>query len=395
MRPAAALALSICCASASFAQSPTFQWHVFLSARETRVDAPPSWTTGGFGRFDVGGRAEGDTRMLNTEVAQAGFDWTPVRWLLLHADGVARREPSGTIGKRAGLVQAYADLFTERLRLRAGAFWLPTSRENVDPLWTSRYTITFSALNSWIAQEVRPVGADLQFSPNFYLTAGATAFRDNDTMGTVLSERGWTLGNRLSVYDETIALPPPDSRTRPIASDLDHKFGFSERVRIQIPERAMLQIAHIDNRAKIRPAVPPNVPWDTRFNVVSAGLGANSPTTLAAEWAKGETTLAFPGGTFTLDFDTAYLLVSRKSGKDRYTTRVERFATRSHKRFPGDSSRESGKAVTIAWLRDLSEHLRGGLEYVKVDGDRPGAQAAGFDPRVGGSTITLEFRIGY
>ena len=395
MRLAAALVLSACCTSA-FAQSPSsFQWHLFLSTRETRVKAPTSWTQSGYGRFDVGADSSSSTRTVNTDVAQLGFDWTPIRWLLLHADGIARHEQSGTVGKRAGLVQAYADLFSEHFRLRAGAFWLPTSRENVDPLWNSRYTITYSALNSWMAQEVRPIGADLQFSPGFYFTAGVTAFRGNDTMGTVLSERGWTLGNRISTYNETIALPPPDSVTRPIGPDTDHKLGFAGRIRLQVPERALLQITHIDNRTRLRPGEPPDTPWQTRFNVIGGEMGSASPTTLAGEWAKGHTTLAFPRGTFVLDFDTYYLLASRKYGKDRYTTRIERFATRSHVRRPNDDSRESGKALTFAWLRDLSEHVRGGLEYVKVDGDRQGLALAGLDAHTGGSTITLELRLFY
>ncbi len=395
MRLTVALVLSACCLSTASAQTPSFQWHLYLAAREIRVKAEPSWTEGGFGRFDVGANSPDSTRTLNDEMGQLGFDWTPARWLLLHADGVARREPAGTVGKRAGLVQAYADLYTEHLRLRAGTFWLPTSRENVDPLWNSRYTITYSALNTWIAQEVRPVGADLQFSPNFYFAIGATAFRGNDTMGTELAARGWTLGNRLSVYNENIAIPPPDDVTRPIGADIDHKFGFAERIRVQLPERALLQITHIDNRATLVPGEAPDYPWQTRFNIVGAEIGSTSPTTAAAEWAKGRTTLAFPGGTYTMDFDTSYLLVSRKYGKDRYTTRIERFSTRSHKPSPDDMSRENGKALTFAWLRDLSEHVRGGFEYVKVDGDRPGAALGGADPRTGGSTITLELRLAY
>lgn len=394
MRLVAALLLSACCTTSTFAQSSPFQWHLFLSARETGVKAPPSWTQGGYGRFDVGAESATSTRTLNTDVAQLGLDWTPIRRFLIHADGIARREPPGTVGTRAGLVQAYADLFTEHLRLRAGTFWLPTSRENVDPLWTSRYTITNSALNSWIAQEGRPLGADLQFAPSDYLTIGATAFRGNDTMGTVLAKRGWSLGNRISTYNETIAIPPPDHVTQPIGPDTDHKPGLAERIRLQLPERALLQITHIDNRTELRPGSPPHTPWQTRFNIVGGEIGSASPTTLAGEWAKGRTTLAFRrAGTFALDFDTAYLLVSRKYGKDRYTMRIERFATRSHLRRPDDGSRENGKALTFAWLRDLSEHVRGGLEYVRADGDRQGLALAGLDARTGGSAITLEFRL--
>ena len=395
MRIAAVLLFSTISASA-FAQTSSFQVHGFLTARAISVSAQPSWTTGGFGKFDVGADAQGDRKTANVELAQAGFDWTPTRWLLVHADGVARREPDGSAGSHGGLVQGFIDLYNDRFRVRAGTFWLPTSRENVDPMWNSRYTITYSALNSWIGQEFRPVGIDFQLSPNFYVTGGVTAFRGNDTMGSLLAGRGWTFGNRLSVYNETIALPPPDNVTRPIGPETDHRLGFAERLRIQIPERAMLQIAHVDNRAEIEPGYrPPAVPWLTKFNVVSAEVGGSSPTTVALEWMRGWTALGFTGGSFRMDFDTTYILASRKIGRDRWTTRVERFTTHAHRRSPFDSSRESGRAYTVAWLRDLGEHLRGGLEYVRVTGDRPGLEGTGFDVRTGGTTITAELRLAF
>ena len=39
--------------------------------------------------------------------------------------------------------------------------FLPTSRENVDPLWQSPYTLTLSSLNTWIGEEVRLAGLDV------------------------------------------------------------------------------------------------------------------------------------------------------------------------------------------------------------------------------------------
>ena len=150
----------------------------------------------------------------------------------------------------------------------------------------------------------------------------------------------------------------------------------------------MIQIAHVDNRAELVPGTPPNVPWQTRFNVISGDVGANTPTTFAAEWAKGNTTLAFPGGTFRLDFDTIYLLASRKQGKDRYTTRIERFHTRSHQSISPDASKEQGKALTASWLHDINEHWRGGLEYVRVDAERPGIPSDG-------NSIIIELRVAY
>jgi hypothetical protein len=379
---------------AATAGAQSLQFHGFLTLRETRVSAQPSWLQGGVGRFDVGADRADDHRIVNVESAQLGLDWTPASWLLLHADGVARREQSGAAGKRAGIVQAYVDVYNDHWRFRAGEFWLPTSRENTDPLWTSKYTITYSALNSWIAQEVRPIGADLQWSPSFYLALGATAFRGNDAMGTLLSARGWTFGNYLAVYDENLPLPYPET-TRPIGVDLDNRNGYAERVRVSLPERAMLQVAHIDNRAPIIPGLlKGQTPWQTRFNVVSAEAGSKSDTTLAAEWAYGSTAVGFPGGSFTMDFDTAYLLVSHKFGPERLSARVERFSTRDASRPPDDTSREHGRAWTIALMHETSARSRTGIEYVRVTGDRPGL-APGFDPRTAGSTISIEYRYSF
>jgi len=385
-------AVTILCtlATSAFAQSTSFQVHGFLTARAISVNAPLSWTENGYGIFDVGSPIQGTRRTENLELGQLGFDFTPTTWILVHADGIARREPSGTVGKRAGFVQAFADVYTEKIRFRAGAFWLPTSRENLDPMWNSRYTITYYALNTWIGEEARPIGADLQFSPNFYISAGATAFRGLDTMGTVLAARGWALGNRLSVYNEEIAVPPPDDVTRPIRYE-SGRIGVSERLRFSLPERAMIQFTHVDNRTEIYPGTPPDVPWNTRFNVISADVGANSPSTVAAEWMSGRTIVAFPGGTFGMNFSSGYVLASGKRGKDRYTTRYERFTTHSRIPTPGDFSRQKGRAVTVAWLHDVTPHVRTGLEYLRATGDRQALP----NPNVGGTTWTAELRFGF
>jgi hypothetical protein len=372
----------------ALSQTSSLQVHGYLTGRFIRVDSIPSWTERDYGKFDVGGDGAGNSANRETANAQLGIDWSPSSWLLLHADGVARHEPSGTIGSKAGLLQGYVDLFNQHWRLRAGSFWLPTSRENIDPLWTSRYTITYSALNSWIGQEVRPIGADLQWSPSFYVTAGATVFRGNDTMGTELAARGWTLGNRLTVYNESIPQPETYETTKPIERDLDHRNGYAGRLRVQLPERALIQVAHVENRAELAPDIDGQTPWRTRFDVVSASAGASGPTTIAGEYAWGATTVAFPGGTFQMNFATAYLLLSHKEGPDRWSVRVERFSANGAVYNPSDASRERGHAVTVAWLRDSGPHLRYGLEYARVSAHRT-------DSKPGGSTATAEIRYGF
>src|SRR5205823_3356880 len=118
----------------------------FLTARGINVESQRSWIDGGFGRFETGAKNADDSASKARAEGQLGIDWTPTSWLRVHAHGVAR-------SKRSGLVEAYVDLQKDfganNLRLRAGQFFLPTSRENTDPLWSSPYTISFSALNTW------------------------------------------------------------------------------------------------------------------------------------------------------------------------------------------------------------------------------------------------------
>ena len=45
-------------------------------------------------------------------------------------------------------------------------------------------------------------------------------------------------------------------------------------------------------------------------------------------------------------------------------------------------------------MHEANPHTRTGIEYVRVSGDRPGL-APDFDPRTGGSTITLEYRYNF
>lgn len=392
-------------ASTARAQS-TLTFNGFLTAREAYVTGQPSWITGGFGRLGVGADGVDDSAYRATAVGQFGADWRPTSWLTAHAQILGRAEPSGSRGKRAGVVEAFVDLHGDSWRVRAGQFFLGTSRENTDPLWTSHYAQTFSALNTWIGEEVRPVGVDVQWSPSFYGSIGATAFRNNDTMGALLAWRGWAVGNRLSVYDEVLPLPPLTTlRTRfsdqrsdgtvPFERDLDGRTGFAVRGRVQLPERASLQIAHIDNEGDRR-EYRGEYAWRTRFDVISAEAGTSSPLTVLAEYGWGKTGMGVSPVLVDADFNAGYLLASYKQGPNRYSFRFDRFATNDRDRSPlVETNTEHGRAWAITYLRELSPHLRMSAEFLQITGDRIAAQESGFDPNLDARSVTLELRYGF
>lgn len=394
------LSLALCLLAVPLS-AQTFRFSGFLSAREVNATGPSSWTSGGFGRLDAGG----DTT-VNRVNAQIGADWSPATWLSLHASGVARNAEGG---RKAGLVEGFAELHGEKWRVRAGQFFLPTSRENVDPLWTSPYTISFSALNSWIGEEVRPIGVDLQVQPNFYLTAGATAFRGNDTMGTLLAWRGWSVGNRLSVYGEALPLPPLFSIGKPgyfrwqrdgttaIGRDLKEHNGWSARVRGTLPERALIQVTHVVSGGD-RELYKDEYSWDTKYTLVSAEIGSRDATILAAEYMNGSAGMGEwdPAHAFVqTDFSAGYLLVSRKMGRLRGSARFDVFATTDRDHSIAETNKEHGRSWTLAAFYEPHEHTRVGLEFVQITGRRIAAEESGFDGNTDGRTVTLEVRYSF
>lgn len=392
---------------------PPYTLTGYLSARGLRARGQSSWLEGGFGRLGAGGSRPGDHATFLLGVAQIGFDWTPSRFFDLHIAGIGRGEPSSYGGRRAGIPEAYADLKAasgaNELQLRAGQFFLPTSRENKGDLWTSLYTIDFSPLNSWIGEEFRPIGADLQWkhttSRGAIVTAAGTAFRGNDSTGALLAWRGWSTGNRLSVYNEVLPLPPlfslRDSRffaqqrrdgATAFGTDLDGRTGFSARARVQLPERFSLLYTHVDNRGD-RGLHRGEYAWATRFDV--AGLEVGNPDTmiLVAEAARGVTGMGMRSGAHVdMRFSTSYLLVSRRSGRLRFSARYAWFETDDLDGTAAETNSERGRAWTLSSFYDLTPHLRGGLEYTNISGPRIAAGESGFDRNTDGQSTTLELR---
>ena len=387
----------------------TFDLTGFLTARGVNAGGPPSWLAGGFGRLGTGG-----DRNALFATAQAGIDWTPVPWFDVHVSGIARREPESYGGDAVGIVEAYADLRAvlpnDTIQLRAGQFFLPTSRENRGALWTSPYTISFSALNTWIGEELRPIGADLEWrhvtGGGYVLTGAATAFQGNDSLGALLGWRGWTVGNRLSVYNEVLPLPPivtlptlfpsqRDDGTKPFGPDLDGRTGFAGRARFSAPERAMIQVAWVDNRGD-RALSRGEYAWATEFTILSAEVGHPDRTIVAAEYAIGESGMGFRGTPWVqMDLHAGYLLVSHKRGRNRISGRFDAFGTSDRDGSRAETNEESGRSWTFAWLYDVTPKLRGGVEFTQITGDRVPARESGFDPSTDARSLTVELRYAF
>ena len=82
-----------------------------------------------------------------------------------------------------------------------GAFFPPISLENDGIGWTSRWTLTPSAINSWVGEELRTIGAELRVEHRGdagTFSAQAALFGRNDPAGELLAARGWSMGDLTS-----------------------------------------------------------------------------------------------------------------------------------------------------------------------------------------------------
>ena len=285
---------------------------------------------------------------------QVGLDWQPLPSLLAHIHLLGRTDDRDALRGNAGIAEAYVEAnvhpMQDRLRLRAGALFLPTSRENVDALWESPYTITSSALNSWFGEELRPIGVDATYTRG-PVAAGATVFRGNDTCGALPVDRGWSLSDHWTVLGEHF--PVAESYGSSVSAETDGRVGWSARAGWN-GARFNVQATHIDNRSDgLEYGDLEN--WGTRFNIVAAEY-ATENWTVAGESGWGPSYVISEGFRFTADLDASYVLVSRRWDRARATVRVDSYRA---------STRE--QAITVAGFWSPRGSFRLGAEVVRAE----------------------------
>lgn len=418
--------LSAVLPTAELVAEPLRGWTIqgFAALRASRVESAASWLAGGFGALPHDAEAQNDLQAPVDDISLAGQLHLVLRWSSprerfgAHVHVAGREEPDGLRGSDLGLVEAYfrgdfpfrdADV----LRFKVGHFLLPTSRENIEVGWASPYTLSFSALNQWIGEEIRPTGVQLEYTAAVgaidEVRVGGSLFGDNDTAGTLLAWRGWIPGDRLTLFGEVLPLPPlrgfmpragfaaQHRGTQPFTEDLDGRLGWAGWLRWQRPGKAVVQYTHYDNRSDRRLHDGPGYQyaWRTDFDLLAAQWNPRHDVVLAAEWMRGATGMGDRSGPAFVDadFEAAYALVSWNPRNFRLSARWETFETVDRDQGQAyDNNDGDGDALTLAFFWNARTNLRLGLEYLDLDTARPVAATLGADPEVGGEMLSLELR---
>ena len=177
-----------------------------------------------------------------------------------------------------------------RYRLKLGAFYPKISLENVQPGWSSPYTISSSAINTWVAEEIRAVGAELSLSRRLgslgdahTLSAQAAVFYGNDPAGALIAWKGWSAHDRQSRFTDELKLAPlPQIQPGrmfelqdpfiPPFREIDNRAGYYINGEWRVGQRLALRIMHYDNRGDPAAFEDGQYAWHTKFNHLGAQL---------------------------------------------------------------------------------------------------------------------------
>ena len=386
---AAVLVTGAAGAKVSHAQTQLFQpenYNAWIDVRAVAAGGERGWLNGGFGklRYDSG----------NLNVAQAAVLWKPRLLDTVTAYVLVQDVPDAE--NPLGIEEAYIKwkpVPTSDLRwsLRAGQMFPPVSMEHDGIGWTLSRTITPSAINSWIGEEVLVDGLEANVQKSFGahqlgLTAGV--FSRDDTAGTILSWRGWALHDISSAENTGLPLPDGDNQgwyqvfeeyqaavSKPMV-EVDHRLGYYVRLDWRPPVPAAVNLEFYDNRGDPEAVRNAQWGWATRFYNLGVQYNPLPDYEVLAQYMRGHTQMGWDlgDGTWAIDdnFDSAYLLLSRAlQNGSRITGRIDYFAVKDNSMRDVDDNSDKGYSATVAYIKPLNAHLDLAFEALQVHSNHP------------------------
>ncbi len=348
-------------------------WTVSLDTRLVASDGERSFLDDGLGALRYGESKSG------IQLGRLRFALTqPIGNILaLHLDASSWGDHDKT---PIGPTEAFLELRPYphagfRARVRAGAFYAPISLENRAAGWESPYTLSSSALNSWIGEELRTIGIESELDwlgtrlgHDFDVGVVGSAFGWNEPAGAELASHGFAINDRQTV------LFGQDGESGPLPGEglnefreFDGRVGTYFGLNVRYLDRLVVQALHYDNHAdpsSYDPVINEHA-WATHFDSAGARWELPDGWTVISQWLEGETYVA-PAGLGELEwaFRARFGLLSKQFGKHTLSVRYDAFEVGADP--PMQLGLQNGHAVTLAYLYEPDEHWRFALEAVRV-----------------------------
>ena len=378
------------CAGPLLAQD--FSVRGYLDLRGGWSATEDSWVDGGLGKTRFGG--DGGFVSGNAALA-ARWQVTPALSAAAQVQFSPQQHPSVDV---LDAYLAYRPVSTTpwRWSAKAGAFFPPISQENDGIGWTSPWTLSPSAIDSWVGEELRTVGVEARLQHRGSVAdieAFGALYGGNDPAGELLAARGWSLGDLTSGLGARVREPdvyaPLAGATVPVRyrpfDDIDGRLGWYAGVAIDAPAYGKLSLLRYDNRGD--PTQEEDFDgrevysWHTRFWSLG-GQARAGDVIVAAQAMHGDTAFEpVPGLLLDTRFDAAYLLAARASGAWRPAIRLDVFDLHQRPDTLAAPLSEHGNALTVALNWRPVERVRVTAEWLRVDSSRNQRALAGLAPR--------------
>ncbi len=296
------------------------------------------------------------------------------------------------LGPTVDFTQAYVEWrpvpgSANRYRIKLGVFYPRLSLENVDAGWRSPYTLNYSAINTWVAEELRATGAEITISRRPVSLGGAhtfsvsaAAFVANDPGGSLLAWKGWSVHDRQSRLNDKLPLPPlPQIQPGMLFEnqapwvepfvEVDDNVGFYINTDWRYGEQFMLRLMYYDNRADPEALENGQYGWTTAFWHLGAQATLPGKIGFIAQAMTGSTVMGPVMDSWhavDVEYASQFALLSRAFGRHRLSVRYDHFTVTENDQVPSDDNAEDGHAWTLAYRFNASERISLAAEWLSI-----------------------------
>ena len=268
-----------------------------------------------------------------------------------------------------------------RSRTRVGAFYPPVSLENRAIGWQSLYSISASAINTWLGEELRVIGAEAAVTAmgapagrNFDINFVAAVYGWNDPLGVLIFQRGWAIHDRQTALFGELPRPfPADPSIQNIEffDEVDSRAGYYVGAELKWSGEHVLRALHYDNRGDVDEVNAREPTWLTRFDALGVRFELPAEVTFMAQYMNGDTGVA-PSpdgrGMFIVDYESWFALLSYAHDAHRFTLRHDRMLTEMVRGAEFFNSAQNASAWTAAYTFSLDSHWQFVVEGVRING---------------------------
>ena len=392
---------------------PQVRAELYADIRAWAADGEPSWLDGGLGKARYGGHDDLSARDgLGLAELSALID-VDLTWDLA---GYVHLQYGDWQDEPVDLVEAFltwkpVPRSAVSWDLKAGLYFPHISREHTGPAWTSPYTITPSAANSWIGEEIRALGVQAGTgwrgdAARLHLTAGLFGF--NDPAGSLLAYRGWALDDIKVGAFSRLPLPPLPAigdggtfvRWQPHwvhpVREIDGRLGWHAGLDWEYGDHLSAGAVYYDNGGDPESFEYEQYGWDTRFWNAYVEVEPAPHLEVIAQYMQGVTIMGRrPDGVHRavdVGYDAAFVLASRRFGASRLSLRFDWFGTTDHSFVAEDDNNEDGTAWTAAAAHDFSRRDRVMVEVLLLDSTRPNRATIGYGPAQTQAVVQAAYR---